>query len=191
MKGLFTLLLLLPISILTAQTDSIGIYMKNGDALLKIEPIKHIQTKSNALASAFTYGIASTTMKTVFRGNTSENVASADTKFYFYFTSNVDPMLMMTYFAFTSANTPKDFILAKFISKRKTRELMVGKVNIYAGATMGVDDNTGIELSTKKIKDGLYEISFNSNPDPGEYCFMFLGPNGSGGFMPVYDFKIE
>ncbi|WP_289292545.1 MULTISPECIES: hypothetical protein [Bacteroides] len=154
MKGLFTLLLLLPISILTAQTDSIGIYMKNGDDMQKIEPIKYTQTKSNALAGALTMGIASTTMKTIFRGSKSDNIATSGTKFYLYFTSNIDPTTMYTYFAFTPDHTPKDFILAKFISKRTTRELMVGKVNIYAGITMGVADETGIELQTTKIREG-------------------------------------
>lgn len=177
--------------LINAQTDSVGVYMKNGDVVQKILPIKYIQTKSNTLASAFTYGIASTTMKTVFRGVSSENAATPATKFYLYFTSKIDPTMMFTYFPFTPDHTPKDFILAKFTPKKKTRELMVGKVNIYSGVTMGVADDSGVELWTEKIKEGLYEVSFTSKPEPGEYCFMFLGPNGSGGFMPVYDFSIK
>lgn len=191
MKKIISIFLLFLPLLLNAQTDSVGIYMKNGDDMQKILPIKYIQTKTNALASAFTYGIASTTMKTVFRGSASENIATPATKFYLYFSSKIDPTIMFTYFAFTPDHTPKDFILAKFVPKKKTRELMVGKVNIYAGVTMGAADDTEIELRTEKIKEGLYEVSFTSNPTPGEYCFMFLGANGSGGFMPVYDFSIE
>lgn len=190
MRFLITALIAITSISCMAQNDSIGVYMKNGDLMQKIEPIKYIQTKSNSLAGAFTMGIASTTMKTVFRGKASENIANSKTKFYLYFTSKVDPTMMLTYFAFTPDHTPKDFILAKFTPKKKTRELLVGKVNVYAGVTMGVDDTTGIELKTKKIKEGLYEVSFMKDPTPGEYCFMFLGPNGSGGFMPVYDFSI-
>ena len=187
---ILTLLLLIPLC-LKAQTDSVGVYMKNGDAMQRITPIKYAQTKSNALASALTYGIANTTMKTVFIGSVSENKASQATKFYLYFTSKIEPNMMLTYFAFTPDHTPKDFILARFVTKKKTRELIVGKVNIYTGVEMGVGDDTGVELQTKQIRDGLYEVSFANKPNPGEYCFMFLGPNGSGGYMPVYDFSIE
>lgn len=189
-KILIVLFLFSPL-LLSAQADSIGVYMKNGNVISKIDPIKYIQTKSNALASAFTYGIVSTTMKTVFRDAVSANKANADTKFYFYFKENINPNIMQTYFMFTADHTPKDFIIAKFTSKKNTRELSWGKVNIYSGIRIGVADETNAELNTIKKGDGLYEISFTTQPESGEYCFMYLGPNGSGSFLPVFEFSIE
>lgn len=104
-KLLLIIFLIFPFSLYAG--DSIGVYMQNGDNITKIEPIKYIQTKSNALAGAFTMGIASTTLKTIFRGSQSENIANANTKFYLYFTSNIDPMLMVTYFAFALGSSPR------------------------------------------------------------------------------------
>lgn len=189
-----TLLLLLFISSYlysNAQADSIGIYMKNGDDIQKIEPIKYTQSKVNALGSALTMGIAGTSIKTVFRGSSSENKANNATEFYFYYPSPFDPYMAMQYYMFSPSYSPKNFILAKFNAKKKTRELLVGKVNIYVGTTLGISDDIDAKLITTKVRDGVYSVIIDGTLEPGEYCFMFDGPSGSGAYSSVFDFTIK
>lgn len=187
---LITAFLLLPF-IVKGQSDSIGVYLKSGNEIQKILPLKYIQTKSKTLATALTGGMASASIKTVFAGSTSKNIANKESNFIFYFPSTVPLNIVQTYFMFSMQYSPADFIVAKMKTKKKTRELSVGKVGAFVGVTMGASEDTNIQLEVKTIKKGVYELSFSNNPEPGEYCFVFLGAQGAGGFLPVFDFKIE
>lgn len=182
--------LLLPF-ILKGQSDSIGVYLRSGNEIQRVLPLKYIQTKSNTLATALTGGIASTSIKTVFPGSTSKNIANKESIFLFFFPSTVPLNVIQTYFMFSIQYSPADFIVAQMKPKKKTRELSVGKVGAFAGVTMGTSEDTNIELNVKSLREGVYELSFSNDPEPGEYCFVFLGAHGAGGFLPVFDFKIE
>jgi hypothetical protein len=189
-ETLFLLLAMCTIPV-SAQIDSIGIYMKNGDVIQKIDPIKYTKSKINTLEAALTMGLADTSMKTVFRNSSSENVATNSTEFYFYFPQSLNPYMAMEYYMFSPAYSPKNFILVKFKPKKKTRELSVGKINFYFGTSLGVSDDIDAKLITKKIRDEVYLVTIEGNLEQGEYCFMFDGPNGSGAYSSVFDFSIK
>lgn len=193
MKNLLLTALFITLSIpIYSQNDSIGIYMKNNGVMTKIEPIKAKGSKSNSLGSSLTMGIASTTIRTVFSGAKSFNKANSSTEFYFYFpaTHALDAHLLSTYYMFYNAVSPKEFTLARFKQKRSTRELSIGKVNIYAGVEMGVDENSEVSVATYKVRDGLYKVTV-FNITPGEYGFISNAPMGAGAYMPIFDFSIE
>ena len=45
-----------------------------------------------------------------------------------------------------------------------------------------------MQVETKEIRNGVYDISVKGKP--GEYCLMFTA-NGTGGFGGVFDFTIK
>lgn len=187
-----TLLLFIPL-LSFAQSDSIGIYMKNGDSISKIEPINNIGYKTNTLGSALTMGVASSTIKVVFKGGESKNYANNETVFYFYYGSNTgnNALLLMRYHMFISESSPEsDFSLVKFIKKKNKRELKTGTVNIYSGVNMGTDSTTESKFIVEKIDNTKYKVTLK-NMESGEYCFMYNGINGSGAYMPVFDFSMK
>jgi len=55
---------------------------------------------------------------------------------------------------------------------------------------MGVADDALSDITSKQIKNGIYEVTIK-NASPGEYCFMYNGANGSGAYLPIFDFSIE
>ena len=111
--------LLLPF-ILKGQSDSIGVYLRSGNEIQRVLPLKYIQTKSNTLATALTGGIASTSIKTVFPGSTSKNIANKESIFLFYFPSTVPLNVIQTYFMFSIQYSPADFIVAQMKEPVKT-----------------------------------------------------------------------
>ncbi|MFV0587405.1 hypothetical protein [Bacteroides reticulotermitis] len=189
---LFFFLTLLPCA-LFAQSDSIGIYMLNGDVISQIEPIKNNGYKANTLGAAVSMGIANSTIRVTFKEPTSKNKANRDTSFYFYYNPNIgnNARLLMTYYMFATGVSPEvDFSLVKFIKKGKTRELKTGTVNVYAGVNINTETNTNARFLVTKVSDIKYKVTLH-DVDPGEYCFMYDGINGSGAYMPVFDFSIE
>lgn len=174
-----------------AQNDSIGVYYETNNSIEQIEPIRYFQTKSNTLGSALTMGIAGSKLKTVYKGSSSKNRVDNTPTFYFYYSRNIPIDKIEKYYMFYSSTTPNDILLAQFKSKKKTRELQVGKVNIYSGFTLGTADDLDILINVDKVKDGVYKITFDKPLDKGEYCFLFNGPNGSGAYMSVFDFSVE
>lgn len=188
MKQLLIFLSLLFPMISNAQSDSIGIYIKTGNTVEKIRPLRHYKVKTNTLATAFTYGIAGAKIKTVFKNGYSNNKVTPESRFLFYFG---DTSHIPTYYMFSNVYSPNDFQVVEFKTKTNKRELSVGKVNIYAGTEMGLDDSDGLKLSIKEIRPGLYELSFSEIPYSGEYCFVFSEMIGSGGYLPVFDFSVD
>lgn len=173
----------------SCQTDSIGIYTKNGLITSKIEPIKYSRFKTNTLGSALTMGIASSKIKLIFDGECSQNLANVDTEFYFYFSNNSIVDNINKYFMFINSSSPSDFALAKFKVKNNKRELETGKVNIYSGTELGVMDNINALIDVVKINEGVYKVSIKGNIDPGEYCFYYNAQAASGAYLPVFDFR--
>lgn len=192
MKKYITLLLILTSVHIYAQKDTIGIYYQKGNNLIQIEPIKYIRTNTNTLGSALTMGIASSSVKTIYRGSSSLNKVSKETKFYFYFSSvqKINPAYLMQYWMFVNSTTINDFIIAKFKSIGDKRELQVAKINIYSGTKIGIADESLSDITSNKIKEGVYEVTIK-NAEKGEYCFMYNGQIGSGAYMPVFDFSVE
>lgn len=192
MKKAALLLLLLICGNVFAQKDTIGIYYQKDNKLIEIEPIKYSKTKTNTLGSALTMGIASSSVKTIYRGSTSNNRVYANSVFYFYFSTpgRIDMSELQSKWMFVNSKSTRDFLIAKFKKKESERELQVAKINIYSGTEMGVADESLSDIKSEKVREGLYRVELK-NAAPGEYCFMYNGQMGSGAYMPVFDFSIE
>lgn len=189
-KLLLALFLALPF-ISNAQTDSIGVFYEIDASLNKIEPIMYSKTKTSTLGTALTMGIASSSVKQVFKGATSNNKVSNTPVFYFYFNQDIPFGLINKYYMFYASDNPSDILLAKFKGKKKERELTIGKVNVYSGSEMGTADDLDIRVEYEEIKKGVFKVWFDKPLEEGEYCFVHNGPNGAGAFMHVFDFSVK
>lgn len=190
MKKILLLLLLWPL-MANAQNDTVGIFMENNGVKKEIIPIRQIKTKTNMLGSALTYGIASSNIKVIFSGNSSNNIANKNSIFYFYFPTQCDNEYMANLFnnpTMSISGSPRNFGLARLKVKSKTRELSFAKINVWSGTSAGVDMDLSV-FKTEKIKNNVYKLSFCKDIAKGEYAFVYISPNGSGVFFPIYDFS--
>lgn len=169
-----------------------GIFYKEDGKLKKIYPTTFSGTKMNTLGTAFSYGIASTKIRSTMPRSTSQNVVkNTKPEFYFLFnSSNIDASLSNWWFSV--ASSPNQFVLVKLTSKRNSRELETGKVNIYAGTEMGVTENVSIKFKTSAINDSEFKVTPENVLEPGEYCFFYQGSIPMGGYtnQAVFDFSI-
>jgi|WetSurMetagenome_2_1015567.scaffolds.fasta_scaffold08895_2 hypothetical protein len=191
MRKILLLLLFVPL-LANAQTDTVGIFLKYGNSIQQIFPIKSYKNKYNTLAAALTYGLASTKLKVEFRNKYSDNVATNLPEIYFYYPT-ID-MKNATAYALSNPNlllggNPNDFILVQLNPTGDHRELTYGTVNIYSGNNMGVDaDKTKIKMTS--IRSGVFKISFPAGIDFGEYALVYTTATGSAAYMPIYDFGV-
>ena len=189
-----TLLVFLSIvvsAIAFSQNDSIGFYMVTDGHAKRIQPLNCTKIKTKTLGAALTGGIANSNIKSVFNGSSSNNKANSSTKFLLYFPSPFPVEYAQRYYMFASSYTPEDFMLARMSTKKNTRELSVGKVNIFSGSSIGVSEDVSVEVLIKELRKGIYELTFSELPEPGEYCFVFTGLHGTSGYLPVFDFVVK
>lgn len=175
--------------------EKTGIYVKEGNEMIKILPTVFSGTKTNTLASAFTYGIASSKIKSTLNKATSANkVLSSKPEFYFYFSPPTNDSFSTgaANWWFASASSPNEFALVKLTVKKNKRELQTGQVNIYAGSNIGVDEDQAIKFDIKQTSDYTFKVTPEIPLEPGEYCFFYQGVIPQGGFtnQSVFDFSI-
>lgn len=193
MKKLILLPFLFIPLFLFAQNDTIGVFIENNGVKKEIIPIKQIKTKTNTLGSALTYGIASSNVKVIFNGNFSNNIANKNSIFYFYFPTQYNNEYVTNLInnpTMSINGSPSNFGLARLKAKSKTRELSFAKINIWSGSSMGVDVDLSV-FKTEKMKNNIYKLSFCKDINKGEYAFVYILPNGSGAFFPIYDFSFS
>lgn len=173
-----------------------GIYINNNGQYTKILPTVFSGTKTNTLGSAFSYGIASAKIKSVMNNAVSTNVVTTDTpEFWFYFTPKDNDSFNVgaSNWWFASATSPNEFALVKLNKKKNKRELVTGKVNVYSGSSIGVDEKYTIPFNIEIINDYVYKVVPKEAIEPGEYCFFYQGTIPQGGFtnQSVFDFSIQ
>lgn len=172
-----------------------GIYFTEGDELVRILPTVFSGTKTNTLGSAFSYGIASAKIKSVLNNAQSTNIIkNPRPEFTFIFATqggdafSIDP----SNWWFFSASTPNQFVLAKLNSKKNKRELVTGKVNVYAGTNIGVDEKSIIPFNIEIVNDYEYIVTTKQPLQNGEYCFFYQGSVPQGVInQSVFDFSIQ
>lgn len=172
-----------------AQTspDSVGVFAIHGEKATRIDKITHTGIKgSGGLASVATFGVAKIKSKLEFKGETSEHRFEETATLRIYF-GNPSPQQMVNLYMFTPAYNIKNFDVARFDVK-KGKRLLTGVKASIAGAHVGVESAEGLQVETKEIRNGVYDISVKGKP--GEYCLMFTA-NGTGGFGGVFDFTIK
>ena len=90
---------------------------------------------------------------------------------------------------FGRSSTPQDFILVKFRSVNRNRELVVGKSNGFRDK-IEIKENQKVLFNYEKIAPGIYEVFPISDLGPGEYGFIFSKSSWDTQSGKVYDFRI-
>lgn len=185
----------------TATNVTPGIYFCNGKPcrLTELEASVYSQAKmGSGILTALTYGAAKTKMKATL-GSDKANLQIEESKpvFYFYFdksSSNSFGNNGAQAFWFASATSPNEFLLVKFSTTKKSREVVTGSWNSYAGMSSGIDDKNKVPFKYEKISQGVYKVYTEQDLKDGEYCFMYAGGTALYGNAPlqkVYDFGIK
>jgi len=170
-----------------AQTDSIGVYAIHGNTITSVEKLTHRSIKSgNGMAMAFSFGIAKIKTRLEYNGETSNEHFTHTATLRIYF-GNPQIDQIQNYYMFTPDRSIKNFEVAKFEMKNKRRYLVAGTVSPYA-STLGVASTKDVEVSTTRIRDGVYGLTITGKP--GEYCLMYSA-DGRAGFGGVFDFTLE
>jgi len=171
-----------------------GIFIKDGEKMVRIHPTIFSGTKTNTLGAALSYGIADAKIKSTMLGATSNNIVNTTLpEFYFIFERNRNNISLSDWW-FSVATSPNQFALVKLETKGKRRELETGKVNIYAGTSVGVNEETIIKFRITEINDYEYKVVPESPLESGgEYCFFYQGSIPQGGYsnQSVFDFSIS
>lgn len=176
------------------KTPRSGIYFKVGSELKKIYPTAFSGTKTSTLGTALTYGIADAKIKSTMNGKHSNNIINTNIpSFYFYFDDKEQNSFAVSNWWFTVASSPNEFLLSKLTIKKNRRELETGKVNIYAGNSIGVDEDKTIGFEIETMNDYEFKVTPSVPLLPGEYCFFYRGTIPQGGYnnQAVFDFSIS
>lgn len=103
----------------------------------------------------------------------------AQTKPVFYF-----------YLDAAKGTTPSEFALVKLTEKADSREMIVGKANVYS-STFGVDPKESIEIQYELVAEGIYKVYPKSGLTSGEYCFVYTSSAPTSfSNAKAYDFQI-
>lgn len=172
-----------------------GIYVKIGDDFQKIYPTVFSGSKTNTLGAALSYGLADAKIKSTLSGEHSQNIVHSNSpEFYFYFdySQTSELSIRATNWWFSVASSPNEFVLVKLKSKGRKREMDIGKVNIYAGNSVGVDEKNVIKFDIEVLSDNEFKVIPAWFLEPGEYCFYYQGIVPVGGYsnQAVFDFSV-
>lgn len=179
-----------------AEKDNMsGIYYESFDGkLVKIHPTVFSGSETNTLASAFSYGIASSKMKSFMPGSTSKNIINSRVpRLHFFFRSDSQDMMTdLSNWWFSAATSPNQFVLVRLEQKKNRRELVTGKINLFAGVSNGISEKDAIGFSIQQVGESEFLVRPTSVLSPGEYCFFYMGAIPVGGFsnQSVFDFSI-
>lgn len=172
-------------------------YYKNlGDKPIQLEPIAYSQTKrSSGILGELTGGIALTKSISKLSGATANLQISSNKSpvFMFYFDNEISNSFAKTNVWTTAGHSPNEFILVKFRTNKKSRDVVTGSYGTYAGFSSGISDNDKISFKYEKVSSGQYKIYFNDPLKSGEYGFMFASGETYllGTYQKVYDFGIN
>lgn len=178
--------------------DSLGIGLFIMDAskkFIKVNPSIFSGTKTNTLAAAFTYGLADSEIaSTLDKPYSATYTKCNNPSFFFFFADGYDNAKITTgNYPFINGTSPNEFVLAKLHATSKKRKLRTGKVNLYAGMSMGINEDDIISFSTIQINSNAFKVILNEPLPVGEYGFIYQGTSAIGvafGNM-IYDFSIE
>lgn len=92
----------------------------------------------------------------------------------------------------SNVESPNEFFLVKLQIGKNDREIVVGKSNSVS-SDFGIDEASKVSFKYKKVKRGVYEVSFSNGIPAGEYCFMYGASTASGQGIThkVFDFGVS
>jgi hypothetical protein len=179
-----------------------GIYYMQAQEFIEIEPTVYSGKKeSPGVLRSITYGIAkSTTRRTLNTNEANLTVENKKPVFYFVFDKSNNSLNDQASGWFSGVSSPNEFQLVKIIVKKdkKTgkqtgREVETNASSYYSGSESGVSSKFKVNFKSKKIDEGIYELTFQEDLEAGEYCFMYAGANSDLGMNnpKVYDFAVK
>lgn len=179
-----------------ADTLGIGLFMLDKPRVFtKINPSVFSGTKTNTLAAAFTYGIADSEISSTIDKPYSDTYTKyKNPEFFFFFIKEGEDIKPTTgNWPFIQGSSPNEFVLVRLYATNKKRKMRTGKVNIFAGVSMGVNEDDIIVFTTIQINSHAFKIMLDSPLPPGEYGFIYNGaPVGNALYSrTIYDFSIE
>ncbi len=173
-----------------------GMYFLSDGKYIELEYSLLSNTKSGglreAIASSMSYGLSKTKIRTSLNGSQSATkISSRLPIFIFIFNTSVKTSLGDNTIYSSAAQNPNEFFLVKMTPVNNTREIVIGKSTIL-DSDIGIDDDAKITFTSKKLKDGIYEVTVQNHLLAGEYCFMFAASSASQSITHrVYDFSIQ
>jgi hypothetical protein len=167
---------------------------EEGDIVL-LEPNVYTQSKETGLwKQALTYGIAKVRYKAVLPGATARlQVDTRRPTFYFFF-DVPNAGLSNAGTAWGPATSASEFILARFETRKKTRELSVGEYGGLTGHQYGVAEKASREFDYERLAPGVYRVTPKADLDDGEYCFLYSGAvatSGTAAGPKLFDFSVK
>jgi hypothetical protein len=159
---------------------------------VQLEPTVLTNVKSGgfgeALKRSLVSGLINAKTRAALSGREAQlKISSRSPHFIFVFDPSVSGLSNSTVFG--TVQSPNEFILVHLEKEKKCREVVIGKTN-SVGANIGIDEKLKVSYLSKKLKPGVYEVTFDTPIDQGEYCFMFASSSMYQGGMKVYDFSI-
>lgn len=165
--------------------------------LKKIDPSVVSTNKSGSfgesVANHYSYGISKTTAKSYISGvNSSTQINTSTPTFYFYF--KVDDNPAGDSWFFSTATSPKEFVLVWMYKEKDGRSLKTGSYNSYGGST-GIPEKDKVPFDISEISDGIYKVTFSTPLKAGEeYAFMYANAapsRYSARGSKIFDFGIK
>ena len=180
----------------TDEVNKVGLYINDGGELRKIFPTVFSGSKMNTLGTALSYGLASTNISSILNNPTSNNIINTcNPEFIFFFgrPSNQQNFNNGANWWFFTATSPNEFVLVKLDKRGKRREVKTGSVNIIAGTSFGIDENSIIPFEMIPVDDYTFKVVSVDPLQPDEYCFLYRGTVPQGGYtnQSVFDFSIQ
>lgn len=177
------------------ESLSSGIYYADSKThdYVQLEPAVLTNLKSGgfgeALKRAMISGLINAKTRASLSGTEAQlKIPSRSPHFFFLFDPAVSGFNNSSVFG--SVQSPNEFMLVRLEKEKNSREIVIGKAN-NVGSSSGIDDKRKILFASKKRQKGIYEVSFDTPLEPGEYCFMFSSSSMYQGGMKVYDFSIR
>lgn len=175
-----------------------GIYYSKPETQTPIEldPSIYSQSKKGAgVLGGLTGGISKTkTISTINGASANLQIMENKPVFMFYFDkSNASSSFGSNNIWMNTATSPNEFILVKFNTSKKNREVVTGSYGTYSGISSGIDDDNKVIFKYEKLTSGQYKVYFDDPLKPGEYGFVFAGSTTAtlGTVQKVYDFGIK
>lgn len=177
--------------------DSLGIGLFMMDVpkvFTKINPSVFSGTKTHTLAAAFTYGLADSEIaSTIDKPYSSTCTQNFNPSFFFFFSEESKAKANTANWPFIYGSSPNEFVLVKLYATNKKRKLRTGKVNIYAGMSMGVNEDDIVSFTAIPINRYAFKIVLDQPLSSGEYGFIYQGAatNGIAFGQTIYDFSVR
>jgi hypothetical protein len=185
-----------PRSTTSIEGREAGIYFKDGEKMIQLEPSVFSGGKTgNLMMTGLTYGIKKAKWKAIVRSaRAAMRIHNRNPEFYFYFEPRGPGLGNAGAFVSFGASSPNEFVLAKMDRGSKERQLTVGEFGMF-GSSSGTSAHDTIDLTVEKLGPGAYKVSAKEPLKGGEeYCFFYAAGASTfaaAGFGKLFDFGID